>query len=550
VNLHKDSHSLLDWFLLRPAGQTIVGRKASYDFLRKRYAGDAKALGAAWNITNGLRSWDELPSKAPFKMTEKRQADCDSFATIVADKYHEITTTAIRKADPNHMVLGYRYYGIYPPVLKSASKYVDVIDYHFYEAEPPVDILIQAHNLTGLPIMVSEFGCRASDSGALNTVGAGPVYLTQMERVACYKRNAMAMLKLPFMIGYHMFAWVDEPGAGNGWHENSNYGLVHLTDEPYLQLTAMFSALNHNASRIHSEPYSFPPAAPPTATAAAAAGDDDADANECTTRMSCRTKSDDAELSHKLSVASLADLATADPLRVNKPPVPSALEPMRWGAVQPAGWLRDWALAARHGAGSPTAAAFARIKAHGYPPFKIPAECRLSVDGWRHGRAFSLAFYDEDSAYSIDGMTRLGAVLRDKELVGRVKQDFEAVLANPDWFNATWTKGKADGGSEAEDWVRSIYSRCMLAYYDYTRDKKILAILAENFLKYRPEESSGQRSLTQIEAMLESHAYGAPAALAAKAITIMTTQGASISYQHALLGADCVKGPIGRTAAA
>ena len=89
---------------------------------------------------------------------------------------------------------------------------------------PPVDILVQAHNLTGLPVMVSEFGCRASDSGAPNTVGAGPVYLTQTERVACYERNALAMLQLPFVIGFHMFAWVDEPGAGNGWNENSNFG--------------------------------------------------------------------------------------------------------------------------------------------------------------------------------------------------------------------------------------------------------------------------------------------------------------------------------------
>jgi hypothetical protein len=129
--------------------------------------------------------------------------------------------------------------------------------------------------------MVSEFGCRASDSGMLNTVGAGPVFLTQAERVACYKRNAEAMLKLPFMIGYHMFAWVDEPAAGNGWKENSNYGLVHLTDEPYTALTAMFTALNHQAATMHATPDAFPAAATTQAFNATSDGG-------CPTRMACR----------------------------------------------------------------------------------------------------------------------------------------------------------------------------------------------------------------------------------------------------------------------
>lgn len=92
---------------------------------------------------------------------------------------------------------------------------------------------------------------------------------------------------------------------------------------------------------------------------------------------------------------SVKSISQYDELRLNAPPVPLALEPLRWGAVSPAGWLRDWAEAARYGAGSPTNATFANIKAHDYPPFKIPPECQLSVDGWRHGRPCSLAFYDE-----------------------------------------------------------------------------------------------------------------------------------------------------------
>ena len=52
----------------------------------------------------------------------------------------------------------------------------------------------------------------------------------------------------------------------------------------------------------------------------------------------------------------------ADSARVNPPLVPFALEPLRWGAVSPRGWLRDWVLAARNGLGSPEHAPFAHVR--------------------------------------------------------------------------------------------------------------------------------------------------------------------------------------------
>lgn len=254
---HSESHSILDWFLLRSTG--TPGRAAAMSFLQARYD-DVANLSAAWGLKN-CSSWSDLPKLAPFAMTAARQIDCDHFLTVTADLYHNITTTAIRSADPNHLVLGYRYYGIQANVLRSAAKFVDVIDYHAYSEHAPISQLIEIHDLTGLPVMVSEFGFRASDSGLLNSRGAGPVYATQTERTTGYKRFATELLALPFLVGFHMFAWVDEPAAGNGWGENSNYGLVHLDDEPYAMLTEMFTALNANASMLHSQPW-HPPSPP------------------------------------------------------------------------------------------------------------------------------------------------------------------------------------------------------------------------------------------------------------------------------------------------
>ena len=79
--------------------------------------------------------------------------------------------------------------------------------------------------------------------------------------------------------------------------------------------------------------------------------------------------------------------AEPDPLRVNQPKVPFALEPLRWGTVSPRGWLLEWATALSHGSGSPKCSAFATTKPNGH-----------SVDGWRGGRPNFGGFWDEDSA--------------------------------------------------------------------------------------------------------------------------------------------------------
>ena len=48
-------------------------------------------------------------------------------------------------------------------------------------------------------------------------------------------------------------------------------------------------------------------------------------------------------------------------------------------------------------------------------PAPGPVKCE-SVNGWLDGRPSSDSFWDEDSAYWIDGMTRLGLVLHDDTL--------------------------------------------------------------------------------------------------------------------------------------
>ena len=236
-----------------------------------------------------------------------------------------------------------------------------------------------------------------------------------------------------------------------------------------------------------------------------------------------------------LSLLAASSATQFDPRRVNDPVVPYGLQPLQWGAVSPRGWLREWALAARHGSSSPVAAAFATVKPAGH-----------SVDGWRDGRPGFGGFWDEDSAYWIDGMTRLGLVLGDAELVARGGADVRAVIADPWRFHNTFPHDAVEG------WVRSIYSRAMLAYHSGTDDTRVIPFLAAAFSNYTPADSThvgqdqlhqGSRSMTQMEALLEAHAFGGPASLAALALALMGPAAANGGYGflQALLSENCTR---------
>ena len=234
----------------------------------------------------------------------------------------------------------------------------------------------------------------------------------------------------------------------------------------------------------------------------------------------------------------------SDGRRRNAPLVPYGLEPLRWGMVQPRGWIKDWALAARNGLSSPEHASFAHIHDSDERVFHSGhhhiGNAMGNVDGWRDGRPNSYGFWDEDSAYWIDGLTRLGAVLNDSALTSRVLADYSSTIERPIQFHNTWTTAHDLNGGSAEGWVRSVYSRGMLAYYDHTGNSSILDFLVDRFSNYTAADSQGDRSLTQIEALLEGHAYGGPASMKDTALAMMATNPVALTFQRELNSGACL----------
>lgn len=195
-----------------------------------------------------------------------------AFLRLVADRYFRITTEAIRRHDPNHLVLGSRFAGIdgaHADVWEIAGRYCDVVTFNCYPTadldrnrvmlggERIPDVFSRRYALVRRPMLVTEWSFPALDSGLPCKHGAGQRFRTQKERTMATELFAKTMLALPFMIGYDYFMWVDEPAEGmtDAFPEDTNYGLVKLNGDAWPEITEMFAHLHREIGRWRKVPF-------------------------------------------------------------------------------------------------------------------------------------------------------------------------------------------------------------------------------------------------------------------------------------------------------
>ena len=200
------------------------------------------------------------------------------FLRLVAETYFKTTTEAIRRHDPNHMIMGARFAGLHGAdeiVWEIAGRYCDVVSFNCYpwvdldrnavmvregrNAPRLADELAKKYSVCGRPMFVTEWSFPALDSGLPCTSGAGQRFVTQQQRARASELFAKTILAQPFMLGYNFFMWVDMPAEGTyvTSPENSNYGLVSNKGEFYTEMVGMFTRLHSKAGLWRSSP---PPA--------------------------------------------------------------------------------------------------------------------------------------------------------------------------------------------------------------------------------------------------------------------------------------------------
>ena len=237
-----------------------AAKQALWAWLLTRYgdvAGVNRALGTSYaDATAFLKS--SIVPEGNDELNKVR----DAFLAVIAQRYFQTCYEALQAADPQHLTLGARFAGRTPDaVLEVAGRYTDVFTINTY---PRVDLdrgqllsverqLRDYYAQVQKPFVITEWSFPALDSGLPCKHGAGMRVDTQPQKARCYEIFANAMIDLPFIVGYHYFMWADEPAQGisSAFPEDSNYGLVDVNDEPYVELVETAARVNAGASKRH-----------------------------------------------------------------------------------------------------------------------------------------------------------------------------------------------------------------------------------------------------------------------------------------------------------
>lgn len=243
--------ALWKWLVQRFGNLAEVNRQ-----LKTSYADEAAFLAS-----------DQVPAASEALELVRKE-----FLAVIAERYFEVPCQALRRADPNHLVLGCRFAGRVPePVLAAAGKYNDVFTINTYprvefawkngpeDAEGTVETapqqFVEYYATVRRPFMITEWSFPALDSGLPCKHGAGMRVDNQEQKAACYRIFAQAMADLPFVAGYQYFMWADEPALGisSTFPEDSNYGLVNERDETYETLVHVATQTNRDAAARHAK---------------------------------------------------------------------------------------------------------------------------------------------------------------------------------------------------------------------------------------------------------------------------------------------------------
>lgn len=247
---------LLDDFLLAFAPEA-PGKRVLIRFFQSRYP-TVSDFNKNWGLNisdwEDLKTLTQLPPPPNDAVSHHRDRDRMAFLKEIAGQYFRVCYEAIKRYDPNHLILGCRFAGTAPdPVVEAMAPYVDVVSFQWYGFEPPLPTLRRIYEKTGKPVMVTEFSFKAMDSGLPNTRGAGQPVETQKDRADYFEKFVKALVKEPYVVGYHWFQYSDQPEQGRFDGENSNYGLVKENDEPWQELVERMTRVNAEVDALHHQ---------------------------------------------------------------------------------------------------------------------------------------------------------------------------------------------------------------------------------------------------------------------------------------------------------
>lgn len=200
----------------------------------------------SWGYKAGRAYVDER-SKTGTPEAKILNDDWQAFDDLVLEKYMSSIARAIRKVDPNHMLLGPRLYSnnaSYPVI----GTYVDAFAYNLYSAWSPVKKAKELATAIGKPLIVTEYYVKGMDAkGLSNESGAGWCVPTQTDRGLFYQNFGLNLLESGLCVGWQWFKYQDNDPTNlntDPSNRNANKGILDSEYTPYVPLLEKMRELN------------------------------------------------------------------------------------------------------------------------------------------------------------------------------------------------------------------------------------------------------------------------------------------------------------------
>jgi len=285
---YEDERTLLEVYMA--ANRITHGKNELVRFLRRRY-NNTDEFNWVWNmdITDfdnlfnytefGIKEGWRIRSQLRFaklklmkdyplfmkepQLLKKAEKDVEDFSRLVAKTYFNVTNSALKAADPNHLNLGVRFHllGVPREVLEECGNYCDVISINYYRScmlayDPGIrflcrkygnvpldDWMSKYYEITGKrkPLRVCEYSFPGNDGSWPNPK---LIPTTQKRRANLFEQYAKNCQKRPYLVGQGFwFLYRDTLGC--------NFGMVNFWDEPYEALVDRMAKVNSRAFEVH-----------------------------------------------------------------------------------------------------------------------------------------------------------------------------------------------------------------------------------------------------------------------------------------------------------
>ena len=154
-------------------------------------------------------------------------------------QYLETVIAAVRKYDPNHMILGVRFAGRPAAQWIKLSAMFDVFSVNIYTDSfaPDPKTIEEYSEGSGRPVLIGEYTANASGRGLEGLFYGVHKVRDLAERGVAYRYFVENSAASPYVVGTHWFQLVDDLPTGRpGDVERLNYGFVNVLDMPYEDL--------------------------------------------------------------------------------------------------------------------------------------------------------------------------------------------------------------------------------------------------------------------------------------------------------------------------